>query len=147
MKPGGLKAWFGIGPLIAGIWRGLIAAAPVKIWAQIGAAMAFTVLIVGFGLVIWKGPWLVEHQALQLEWLGRGMVISGILSLVALVAITGLSVNLDAGRNGLRASIDQDEAAALPPVVRTVTETTVTPGVAAADADDGELPAGQRVRP
>lgn len=120
--------------MIGQIWRALIAAAPVKVWAQVGAAMAGTLVLVGFGLVIWLGPWLPEHQALQIEWLGRGMVITGFLTLVALVAITGLSVNVQGGRDGLRASIDQDEAQPL--AVTTVTETTISPAPTTAAPDD-----------
>ena len=36
--------------MIGNVWRALIAAAPVKIWAQIGAAMAGTLVLLGFGL-------------------------------------------------------------------------------------------------
>lgn len=128
--------------MIGRVWRAMIAAAPVKVWAQVGAAMALTLVLVGFGLVIWLGPWLAEHQALQIEWLGRGMVITGFLTLVALVAITGLSVNVHGGKDGVHASIDQDDAAPL--AVETVTKTTITP--AAVAPADGELPADQRVK-
>lgn len=127
--------------MISRVWSALLAAAPVKIWAQIGAGIALTLVFVGFGLVIWLGPWAPERQAQQLQWLGWGMISAAFLILVALTAITGLSVNLRGGRDGLTASIDQDEAAPL--AVRTVTETTIEP---AAVIDGGELPEDQRVR-
>ena len=111
--------------MIGGIWRAFLAAAPIKIWAQIGAGIALTLVFVGFGLVIWLGPWAPERQAQQLQWLGWGMVSAAFLILVALTAITGLSVNVRGGRDGLVASIDQDEAQPL--AVRTVTETTIAP--------------------
>jgi len=111
--------------VIGGIWRALLAAAPIKIWAQISAGIALTLVFVGFGLVIWLGPWAPERQAQQLQWLGWGMISAAFLILVALTAITGLSVNVRGGRDGLVASIDQDEAQPL--AVRTVTETTIAP--------------------
>ncbi|WP_374534409.1 hypothetical protein [Phenylobacterium sp.] len=127
--------------MIGGIWRALLAAAPIKIWAQIGAGIALTLVFVGFGLVIWLGPWAPERQAQQLQWLGWGMISAAFLILVALTAITGLSVNVRGGRDGLVASIDQDEAQPL--AVRTVTETTIEPVPA---TDTGELPDDQRVK-
>lgn len=108
---------------VARVWHTLIDAAPIKIWAQIGAGVALTLVFVGFGLVIWLGPWAPERQAQQLQWLGWGMISAAFLILVALTAITGLSVNVRGGRDGLVASIDQDEAQPL--AVRTVTETTI----------------------
>lgn len=123
--------------MIASIWNALIKAAPVKIWAQIGAAMAFTLVLVGFGLVIWRGPWLIVHQALQINWLGYGMMASALLALVALAAITGLSVNLRGGKDGVSASIDQDEHATR---IETVTKTTVTPPDGAAVTTTSEGP-------
>lgn len=129
--------------MIGRIWRALLAAAPVKIWAQIGAGIALTLVFVGFGLVIWLGPWLQDRQQQQLDLLGWGLICSAFLILVALVAITGLSVNVHGGKDGLHASIDQDDA---PPLaVETVTKTTIT-SAPAAPADDGELPADQRVK-
>lgn len=129
--------------MIARIWRALLAAAPVKIWAQIGAAMALTLVFVGYGLVIWRGPWEVARQAQQIDWLGYGMMAAAILVLVALAAITGLNVNIHGGKDGLHASIDQDEAQPL--AVETVTKTTIMPAPAA-PSEDGELPADQRVQ-
>ncbi len=145
-RPGGFKVWFGIGPLIAAVWRAILDAAPVKVWAQIGAAMISTVVLVGFGLVIWLGPWAIERQAQQLDWLGYGMLCAATFTVIALVAITGLSVNVRGGRDGIEAHLDQDDAAPLPPVVRTVTETTVSqPRSPAPPADDGELRPEDRV--
>ena len=49
--------------MIARIWSALLAAAPVKIWAQIGAGMALTLVFAGYGAVIWLGPWAQAYQA------------------------------------------------------------------------------------
>jgi len=115
-----------MGRLIASIWDAVLRAAPVKIWAQIGAAMALTVLMAGYGLVIWLGPWAEERQSQQLNALFWGMETSALLVLVALAALTGLNVNLRGGKDGVSASIDQDDQPAA--VVETVTTTTVKPG-------------------
>lgn len=131
--------------MVARIWRALIDAAPVKIWAQIGAAMVFTLLIAGFGLVIWLGPWGEAREAQQIDWLGYGMLSAALLALVALAAITGLSVNLRGGRDGVSASIDQDEGRQ-PMAVKTTVETTVTPAPPSPPADGGELPLEDRVQ-
>lgn len=125
------------------VWRALLAAAPVKIWAQIGAAMALTLVFVGYGLVIWRGPWEVAHQAQQLDWLGYGMIAAALLVLVALAAMTGLNVNLHGGKDGIHASIDQDEPQPLK--VETTVATTVTPATPG-PPDNGELPPEERVQ-
>lgn len=139
--------WPNPAQMIARVWTAMLAAGPIKVWAQIGGAMALTLVMVGFGLVIWRGPWLPIHQAQQIDWLGYGMMATALLVLVALAAITGLNVNVRGGRDGLQASIDQDDAEPLPPMVRTVTETTVVPQPAAPAADDdGELPPGERIQ-
>lgn len=145
--------WFNWPLIMAGrVWAALMAAATVKVWAQVGGAMANTLVLVGFGLVIWLGPWEIIHQALQLNWLGYGMVIAGFLSLVNIVAITGLSVSVRGGKDGLSANIDQDEARPLAPIVETVTKTTVTPQAPAAEphpepaAATGELAPEDRIQ-
>lgn len=134
--------WPNPGKIIAQVWTALLAAAPVKVWAQVGAAMVNTVVLVGFGLVIWLGPWLEIHQAIQLDWLGYGMTMAAFLSLVSLAAITGLSVNVHGGKDGLTASIDQDEAQ--PITVTTKTETTVTPAAAELPVPDADKPPWER---
>lgn len=125
--PGVAHAFGAPGRVIAAVWAAMMQAATVKVWAQIGAAMVFTVVLVGFGLVIWKGPWLQVHQGEQIEWLGRGMFLAGALCLVALVAITGVGLNFKASKDGVSADFDAETA---PPaaVVETTTTTTVTPG-------------------
>ena len=104
------------------LWAGMLAAAPARSWAQVGAAMTLTLVFVGFGVVIWLGPWPLSMAPKQLELLGRGMLIAGFLVLVALICITGLTLNLNVGRDGLKADIDRDDAPA--PTPAAVTETT-----------------------
>lgn len=119
-----IRPWFNIGGLVASVWRALIAAAPVKIWATIGAGVALTLVFVGFGLVIWRGPWLPTYQGQQIAWLGYGMLSAALLVLVALAAITSLGIDLHASKDGVHARIDQDDPA---PSVTVETRTTVTP--------------------
>lgn len=143
-----IKPWFNIGGLVASIWGGLISAAPVKIWAQIGAGVTLTLVFVGFGLVIWLGPWLPSYQGQQIAWLGYGMLSAAVLVLVALVAITGLSVDLHGSKEGLHARIDQDDQ---PPSVTidTHTKTVVTPTDATATVEvvEGEPPRSDPLEP
>lgn len=102
------------------MWSGMLAAAPVKIWAQIGAAMAFTLLMTGFGLVIWLGPWGRDRQEQQIDWLGYGMMLAAFLAVVAMVAMTGLGLSFKANRSGVEAVIDQDDNAVTATVTATV---------------------------
>lgn len=129
--------------LIGNVWRALLSAAPVKVWAQIGAAMALTFVFVGYGAVIWKGPWAPAYQGQQINWLGYGMMAAAGLVLVALAAITGLNVNVHGGKDGVHASIDQDEGHPLK--VETTVATTVTPA-SPTTVDAGELPPEARVQ-
>lgn len=129
--------------MIGRIWTALLSAAPVKVWAQIGAAVVLTFVFVGYGAVIWKGPWALAYQGQQINWLGYGMMAAAGLVLVALAAITGLNVNVHGGKDGVHASIDQDEGGQ-PMAFKTTVETTLTPAVPAA-VDTGELPPDQRV--
>ncbi len=130
---------------VGDVWRAVLAAAPVKIWAQIGAAVALTIVLVAGGWVIWKGPWAAIHQGRQLDALFYLLVGVELLMMVALAAITSLSVSLHGSKDGLHASIDQDEAQPLK--VETTVATTVTPAAAAPPpADDGELPASERLQ-
>jgi uncharacterized membrane protein YcjF (UPF0283 family) len=130
--------------MIARAWKAILAAAPVKIWAQIGAAMSLTLVFAGFGLVIWLGPWAPALQGKQIDWLGYGMMAAALLVLVALAAITGLNVDLHGSKDGVHARIDQDEAQ--PMKVETTVATTVTPAQPAT-SNDGELPASERLQP
>lgn len=118
------------------IWAGMMAVVIVaaRFWAQVGAAMALTIVFVGYGVVIWKGPWPVDRAQQQLDLLGQGHLLAGFLVLVALVCITGIRVGFDASRQGIRANIDRDDDDEPPvaPKVITTTTTEVTPAVPAA---------------
>lgn len=110
------------------IWAGMMAAAPARNWAQVGAAMVLTPVLVGYGVVIWKGPWPDRLAGKQLDLLGQGQLIAGFLLLVALICITGLTLNLNVSKDGLTADLERDEPSAASSVKTTaIIETETKP--------------------
>lgn len=126
---------------ITAVWRALIAAAPVKIWAQIGAAIALTLMVGGALALLWHGPWPSEREGQRLDAVFFLAVGLEVLMLVALAAITGLNVNVRGGKDGVSASIDQDDAD--PIAIKTTTETVITPS-ASKPVSDAEMPPWER---
>lgn len=105
-------------------WAGMMRAGSLATWAQIGAGMAGTLIFVGYGLVIWKGPWPAGQAGKQLDLLGQGQLIAGTLIFLALTAIAGLKLAVNAGKDGFHASAERDDD---PPKVVTITTTEVKP--------------------
>ncbi len=103
------------------IWAALLAAGSLRFWAQTGAGMALTMVFVGYGLVIWRGPWAATRQQQQLDLLGQGQIAAALMVLVALVCITGMKLGLSAGKDGVKADVERDDE---PPTVTTTTTTT-----------------------
>jgi hypothetical protein len=95
--------------MIAKIWAALMLAGSARFWAQVGAGVALSGLLMGYGLVIWLGPWPAGSASKQLDLLGQGQLIAGFLVLVALACITGTKVNFNASRQGLSANVDGDD--------------------------------------
>jgi len=104
------------------IWAAMLAAGSLRFWAQIGAGMALTMVFVGYGLVIWRGPWAATRQQQQLDLLGQGQIAAALMVLVALVCITGMKLGLSAGKDGVKADVERDDE---PPTVTTTTTTEV----------------------
>jgi hypothetical protein len=100
------------------LWSAMLAAGSLRFWAQIGAGMALTLVFVGYGLVIWRGPWAATRQQQQLELLGQGQIAAALMVLVALVCITGMKLGLSAGKDGVKADVERDDE---PPTVTTTT--------------------------
>lgn len=101
-------------------WAGMMRAGSLATWAQIGAGIALTLFTAGVVAILWRGPWTVavETQRVNgLTWIALGSLF---VVLSALVAIAGLRLGLNAGKDGLRASIERDDDA------QTVTTTTTT---------------------
>lgn len=111
------------------IGAAMLKAASASFWAQCGAAMAMTAVFVGFGMVVWLGPWAPARQEQQITLLGQGMLISGFLVLVALVCIMGQRMALNLGKNGFSANVERDDdrppAAAPQTVAKVTAEATV----------------------
>ncbi len=106
------------------IWTAMLAAGSLRFWSQLGAGMALTLVFVGYGVVIWRGPWATTRQQQQLDLLGQGQIAAALMVLVALVCITGMKLGLSAGKDGVKADVERDDE---PPTVTTTTTTQVKP--------------------
>jgi heme A synthase len=102
----------------------MLAAGSLRFWSQLGAGMALTLVFVGYGLVIWRGPWAATRQQQQLDLLGQGQIAAALMVLVALVCVTGMKLGLSAGKDGVKADVERDDE---PPTVTTTTTTQVKP--------------------
>lgn len=111
------------------IWAGMMAVTvpAAKFWSQVGAAQAWTLVFIGYGLVIWKGPWPARLAEKQLDLLGQGHLFAGFIVLVVIVCLTDTRVNFSAGREGVRGAVDSDDARQPAAVVTTRTEVHTPP--------------------
>lgn len=123
------RAWLALWHAPGRMALAMLKAASASFWAQCGAAMAMTGVFIGFGLVVWLGPWAPAREEQQLTLLGQGMLISGFLVLVALVCIMGQRMALSLGKDGFNANVERDDdpppAAAPQTVARVTAEATV----------------------
>lgn len=110
--------------MIGRIWRAMLAAAPVRLWAQVGAAQALTLFAAGIVAVIWLGPWSASVEHARLEALARICLAVLFLVLVALAAITELKFGIRAGKDGFNADVERDDE---PHTLAVTGEVTVTP--------------------
>jgi hypothetical protein len=109
------------------LWAGMLRAGSLATWMQWGAGVSATLGMLGYGWVIWKGPWPASAAGKQLELLGQGQMIFGIVVLVALAAIAGLRLAFSGGKDGFRAGVERDDDDSPPTVkVETVTTTQIT---------------------
>jgi Tfp pilus assembly protein PilN len=109
--------------MIGRIWTAMLAAGSLRFWSQLGAGMALTLVFVGYGLVIWRGPWAATRQQQQIDLLGQGQIAAALMVLVALVCITGMKLSASAGKDGVKADVERDDE---PPTVTTTTTTETT---------------------
>lgn len=109
------------GVVIARLWSAMLLAGSLRFWAQTGAGMALTLVFMAYGGAIWLGPWPASAVPLQLELLGQGQVMAGIMVLLALGCITGMKLGASVGKDGFKADVERDEEP-----VATVTTTTTT---------------------
>src|SRR5690242_9220886 len=91
------------------IWRAMIAAAGVRTWAIIGAAMALTGFAAWHSWIVWRGPWPAEEAAHRLSILAWGLWGAlGIIGMIVL-ALTGLGVVASVSRSGLNLNVGDED--------------------------------------
>jgi len=106
-------------------WGGMLRAGSLATWMQWGAGVSATAGMLGYGWVIWKGPWPANAAGKQLELLGQGQMIFGGVVLVALAAIAGLRLAVSGSKDGFRAGVERDDDDAPTVKVETVTTTSI----------------------
>lgn len=80
--------------MIGRIWRALILAAPVRVWAIILAAPPLTAFAGWLVWIVWKGPWPVASADHQLTILGQALLCA--LALIAIIVIALAAVHVRA---------------------------------------------------
>jgi hypothetical protein len=103
----------------------MLRAGSLATWMQWGAGVSATGGMLGYGWVIWKGPWPASAAGKQLELLGQGQMIFGGVVLVALAAIAGLRLAVSGSKDGFRAGVERDDDDAPTVKVETVTTTSI----------------------
>lgn len=95
--------------MIGRTWRAMLAAAPVRLWAQIVAAGSFLAFIVSISIYIRFGRWspMVEKDRVNsLFWLGIAVCF---LLLFALAAITEQRFGLRISKDGFTSDVERDD--------------------------------------
>lgn len=90
------------------IWRALIKAAPVRLWALILAGPPLTAVTCWLVWIVWKGPWPVGSAPQQLSILGYGLMDAMALVGVIVVALASVKVK-GAGPGGVNFEVDGDQ--------------------------------------
>lgn len=98
----------------AGPWRALLAAAPVRLWAMIGAGPGLTAFAAALVWIVWRGPWPAGLAAQQLTILGWALWI--VLAVIAVIIVALASARVKAaGPGGASLEIDGGEEPAAAP--------------------------------
>lgn len=110
-----IKAWWSHFTSLLWHMPGRTASAALKAasaasWAQIGAGISATFVLLAYGHAIWRGGWPKEAWSKQLDLLGQGQIIAGIIIIIALVAIAGLRLGVSANKDGLKLNAERDDA-------------------------------------
>jgi hypothetical protein len=87
----------------------MLRAGSLAIWMQWGAGVSATFAMLGYGAVIWKGPWPREAWPKQLELLGQGHMLFGGVVLLSLTAIAGLRLAFSGSKDGFKAGVERDD--------------------------------------
>lgn len=94
--------------MIGRIWTGLTAAAPIRLWALLGAGPPLTAAAAALVWIVWRGGWPAALAAKQLEILG--FALYGALTLIGVIVVSLASVKVRAqGVGGTSLEIDSDE--------------------------------------
>lgn len=112
-------------PIVPLIWSAGLRAAPLRLWAQVGAAMALTLFAAGVVLILWLGPWSLSVERARVDALARICLAVLFLVLVALAAITELKFGINAGKDGFRADVERDDER--PTTLDVAGQVTITP--------------------
>jgi hypothetical protein len=101
--------------MIAKIWNGLLKAAPLRLWAIIGAAVVLTVFGSGLVWIVWQGPWDASQQAVQLNILGWGLWLTlGMIGIIV-ASIAAVDVKIKGpGDTSFEVNGDKDDEPARP---------------------------------
>lgn len=113
--------------IVARIWTAMIAAAPPRFWAQVGAGQALTVFAAGIVLILWLGPWSIDVERARVDALARICLAVLFLVLVALAAITELKFGIRAGKDGFNADVERDDDPPKQTTVAVTGDLTITP--------------------
>lgn len=113
--------------IIARIWSAMLAAAPPRFWAQVGAGMALTLFAAGIVVALRFGPWTLAVERARIDalfWIAIGVLL---LVALALAAITELRFGIRASKDGFKADVERDDDPPQPTTVAVSGDLTITP--------------------
>ena len=113
-----------IASLVPRMWNAMLAAASVRFWAMVGAAIALSAFAAWLVWIIWRGGWPVSIAPRQVDILGWALFIVLFGVILVVIALTGKHVEANGVWGRIDVSGGDDPAA--PPAV-TVT-TKIEPG-------------------
>lgn len=106
-----------------GAWRGAIAAGPLRLWLQFGAALVMTGMLALVAVILWLGPWSGEVELKRVDAFALLSLALCFVVIVCIVGLMDLRLNFSASKDGLRADMgDAHEVQ-----TTTTTTTAVTP--------------------
>jgi hypothetical protein len=78
--------------MIPKMWNAMLKAAPLRLWAIIGAAVVLTAFAAALVLVVWKGPWDASQQVAQINILGWALWIT--LGMIGIIVASIAAVDI-----------------------------------------------------
>lgn len=97
---------------IAAVWKALLLAAPIRLWALILAGPALTGLWAWAIWIIWRGGWPEKMAALQLQILGGLAFMMSIAVMIIVVSLAMVKVEAETklGKFNISAFEDDEDA-------------------------------------